>query len=128
MTARDYTYWISTGLLALMMIASGLSYFFVEDIAASFERLGFPDYFRIELGVAKLIGAVALLVPLPRFLKEWTYFGFILSFVSAFIAHATVGDPIGDILPPVVALAILVVSYVTYRKRLAIQHTTEQAT
>ena len=119
MTARDYTYWISTSLLALMMVASGLAYFFVADMAASFERMGFPDYFRIELGIAKLVGAVALLTPIPRFLKEWTYFGFILSFVSAFIAHMAVGDPVGDIIPPVVALAILAVSYATYRQRLS---------
>ena len=119
MTTRDYIYWGSTGLLALMMIGSGISYFFVEEIAASFENMGFPHYFRIELGIAKLIGAVALVLPLPRFLKEWAYFGFIVSFVSAFIAHVAVGDPIGDIIPPVIALAILAVSYVTYRQRIS---------
>lgn len=128
MTARDYAYWISTGLLSLMMAGSAYMYFTSPAIAASFENLGFPGYFRIELGIAKLLGAVALLVPLPRFLKEWTYFGFIVSFVSAFIAHVAVGDPISDILPPVVALVILAVSYVTYRKRQSTRHATEQAT
>ena len=122
MTARDYAYWISTGLLSLMMAGSAYMYFTSPAIAASFENLGFPGYFRIELGIAKLLGVVALLAPTPRFLKEWTYFGFIVSFVSAFIAHVAVGDPISDILPPVVALAILIVSYVTYRKRTAAQH------
>lgn len=119
MDARDYAYWISTGLLALMMAASGLSYFLVDAAAATFEAMGFPDYFRIELGIAKLLGAVALLVPLPRFLKEWTYFGFSLSFVSAVIAHTAVGDPLSAIAPPVIALVLWSVSYLTYRRRTA---------
>lgn len=119
MTARDYAYWISTGLLSLMMVGSAYMYFTSPDIAASFENLGFPAYFRIELGVAKLLGVVALLAPTPRFLKEWAYFGFIVSFVSAFIAHTAVGDPVMARMMPLVALTILAVSYVTYHKRRA---------
>ena len=119
MTARDYAYWISTGLLSLMMVGSAYMYFTSPDIAASFENLGFPGYFRIELGIAKLLGVVALLAPTPRFLKEWAYFGFIVSFVSAFIAHTAVGDPVMDTLMPLIALTILAVSYVTYRRRLS---------
>ena len=119
MTARDYAYWISTGLLSLMMVGSAYMYFTSPDIAASFENLGFPGYFRTELGIAKLLGVVALLAPVPRFLKEWAYFGFIVSFVSAFIAHTAVGDPVMDTLMPLIALTILAVSYVTYRRRLS---------
>ena len=123
MTARDYAYWISTGLLSLMMVGSAYMYFTSPDIAASFENLGFPGYFRIELGIAKLLGVVALLAPVPRFLKEWAYFGFIVSFVSAFIAHTAVGDPVMDTLMPLIALTILAVSYVTYRRRLSAMET-----
>ncbi|MFO8232438.1 MAG: DoxX family protein [Longimonas sp.] len=117
MTARDYAYWISTGLLSLMMAGSAYMYFTSPDIAASFENLGFPAYFRIELGIAKLLGVVALLAPVPHFLKEWAYFGFIVSFVSAFIAHTAVGDPVMARMMPLVALTILAVSYMTYRNR-----------
>jgi len=102
-----------------MMVGSAYMYFTSPDIAASFENLGFPGYFRIELGIAKLLGVVALLAPVPRFLKEWAYFGFIVSFVSAFIAHTAVGDPVMDTLMPLIALTILAVSYVTYRRRLS---------
>jgi uncharacterized membrane protein len=98
------------------MMASGVLYFVAEGPAATFERLGFPDYFRIELGVAKIVGALVLLAPLPRAVKEWTYAGFSISFVSAGIAHLAVGDPIADVVPPVIALGLLLTSYAAYRQ------------
>ena len=111
-----YLYWGSTVLVAVFMAVSGTLYFVADGPAAAFERLGFPDYFRIELGIAKLVGAVVLVAPLPRALKEWAYAGFTISCVSAFIAHAVVGDPLTDLIPPVVAFALLMTSYVTYHR------------
>lgn len=113
-----YLYWGITGILALLMAASGVLYFTAESMVANFERLGFPDYFREELGAAKILGAVALLAPLPRAMKEWTYAGFGISFVSALIAHKSVGDPASAMVPPLVALLLLAGSYITYRKHI----------
>lgn len=62
--------WGSTGLLAAHVLFSGVMYFVVDAPADTFERLGFPDYFRVQLGIAKLVGGVALLAPLPQWLKE----------------------------------------------------------
>ncbi|MFO8100023.1 MAG: DoxX family protein [Salinibacter sp.] len=109
-----YLYWGTTALLALMMAGSGTMYFVAENASQTFAELGFPDYFRIELGIAKLLGAAALVLPLPRSVKEWTYAGFGISFISAIIAHLAVGDPVADVVPPIVASALLVTSYVTY--------------
>jgi uncharacterized membrane protein len=111
-----YVYWGSTGLVALFMLFSGVMYFIADAPADTFERLGFPDYFRIQLGIAKLAGGVALLVPLPRWLKEWTYAGFTIDFVSALIAHLAVGDPVSTMVMPVVLLAVLMVSYGSYHR------------
>ena len=111
-----YLYWGTTGLLALFMAASSVWYFVGTEPAASFERLGFPDYFRIQLGIAKMAGAIALVTPVPRAVKEWTYAGFTISFVSAIIAHLAVGDPVSDVAAPVIAFALLVTSYVTYHQ------------
>ena len=111
-----YLYWGSTGLVALLALASGTMYFVAEAPADSFARLGFPDYFRIQLGIAKLVGGMALLVPLPRWLKEWTYAGFTIDFGSATIAHLAVGDPLSDVVTPVVALVVLLTSYVSYHR------------
>jgi len=109
-----YLYWGSTALLALMMAAVGVMYFAAQAPADTFEHLGFPDFLRVELGIAKLLGAVALVSPLPRAVKEWAYAGFTITFVSAFLAHLTAGDPASALATPVVALVLLVASYVTY--------------
>lgn len=116
MMNAKYVYWGATALVALFMMASGIMYFVAEAPAAAFERLGFPDYFRVELGIAKIVGAIALLVPLPRAPKEWTYAGFTITFVSAFIAHVAAGDPVSAVAPPVIALVLLMISYAAYRR------------
>jgi hypothetical protein len=91
-------------------------YFVADGPAASFDRLGFPDYFRVQLGIAKIVGGMALLAPLPRWLKEWTYAGFAIDFVSALIAHLAVGDPLTATGLPLFALTLLLISYVYYHR------------
>jgi len=80
-----------------------------------FHHLGYPDYFRVELTIAKLCGVVFLLLPVPR-IKEWAYAGFAITFISAFIAHTASGDPVGNRIAPVVAMILLTVSYIMYHK------------
>jgi hypothetical protein len=64
----------------------------LPEVAEAFAHLGFPDYFRVQLSWAKLIGVVVLLAPVPARLKEWAYAGFAIDLVSALIAHLAVGD------------------------------------
>jgi len=64
----------------------------LPQVAETFTRLGFPDYFRVELSWAKLLGVLLLLAPVPARLKEWVYAGFAINLVSALIAHLAVGD------------------------------------
>ena len=110
-------YWITTGLLSAMMLFSAFGYFTSPEMAAAFTHLGFPNYFRIELGVLKIIGAAVLLVPaVPARLKELAYFGFALVFLSAAIAHAAVGDGAGEIIAPLVALGVLAASWYSYQR------------
>lgn len=111
-------YWISTGLLALMMTFSAYSYLTQEAMQQGFQHLGFSDSFRIELAIAKLIGVVVLIAPLSIWIKEWAYAGFAFTFVSAVVAHTAVGDPVSARIGPLVALAILAVSYVAHHKLL----------
>jgi len=84
---------------------------------AAFVHLGFPGYFRVELAVAKIIGALVLLVPgIPKIVKQFAYFGFALTFLSAFIAHTASGDPISVAIMPLLFLGILIVSYFYFLK------------
>ncbi|MEQ8473009.1 MAG: DoxX family protein [Marinoscillum sp.] len=110
-------YWIITGIVSAMMLFSAFAYFTNPEIASGFEQMGFQDYFRVELGIAKIIGAVVLLIPiLPTRVREWAFAGFVITFISAFIAHIANGDPVSTSIFPLIALALLAVSHVFYFK------------
>jgi len=109
-------YWSATSIVALMGIIAGIMYFANPTIAGEFKHLGFPDYLRIELGVAKLLGAFALILPvIANRIKEWAYAGFAIVFTSAIIAHSVV-ESASAAISPLVSLLFLVVSYVYFTK------------
>lgn len=82
-----------------------------------FAHIGFPDWFRMELGIAKLLGALALAIPaIPARVKEWAYAGFFINFLSAFLAHYFTGDPASNLIAPIVLLVLLIASYVAREK------------
>jgi hypothetical protein len=85
-------FWIATALFCLQIGFTAYAQLSLPVVAEAFAHLGFPDYFRVELALAKLLGVVVLLVPLPARLKEWAYAGFAITLVSALIAHLSVGD------------------------------------
>jgi VIT1/CCC1 family predicted Fe2+/Mn2+ transporter len=110
-------YWTTTGIISLMMLFSAFNYFTNAEMKEAFIHLGFPDYFRIELGFAKALGAIVLLLPMVSYrLKEFTYAGFAITLISAGIAHVSSGDPIAISAVPMVILGILTVSYIYYNK------------
>jgi uncharacterized membrane protein YphA (DoxX/SURF4 family) len=74
--------------------------------------VGYPQQLRIILGIAKLLGAIALVVPgLPK-LKEWAYAGFTFAWISAFVAHYLAKDGPKAYMP-LVLLIFLFISYMT---------------
>ncbi|HLP56436.1 MAG TPA: DoxX family protein [Fluviicola sp.] len=118
MKKDNIIYWISTGLFAAMMSLSATMYFISPEVKANFDKLGFQDAFRIELGTAKLLGALVLVLPFFKGnMKEWAYAGFGITLISAFILHLSVGDTIGNSIAPLVFLAVLALSHVYYHKR-----------
>ncbi len=117
MRALKIAYWSATGIISLMMVFSAWNYLSNPEMKVGFQHLGFPDYFRIELAVAKIMAAVLLLLPFNGWWKEWSYAGLAITFVSAIVAHTASGDPVGTRIAPVVFLIILIVSYIS-KKRL----------
>jgi hypothetical protein len=85
-------YWIATALFCLQMGFTAYAQLTLPQVAEMFTHLGFPDYFRIELSWAKLLGIVLLLAPVSARLKEWAYAGFAITLGSALIAHFAMGD------------------------------------
>lgn len=92
MNARRIGFWTVTALFCLQMSFTAYAQLNLPQVAEAFTRLGFPDYFRIELAWAKFFGIAVLLAPVPARLKEWAYAGFAITLVSALIGHLTVGD------------------------------------
>src|SRR5262249_38382302 len=85
-------FWSVTSFFCLQMGFTAYAQMSLPQVAEAFTHLGFPNYFRVELSLAKLLGVVLLLAPVPARLKEWAYAGFAINLVSAVIAHVAVGD------------------------------------
>jgi uncharacterized membrane protein YphA (DoxX/SURF4 family) len=111
--ARTIVYWASTGLVAAMALLS--TYFYLTgspQAVQGFAHVGYPQQLRILLGVAKLLGAITLVIPSWPRLKEWAYAGFTFAWIAAFFAHYLAKDG-GQAFMPLILLALLAVSYVT---------------
>ncbi len=110
-------FWTTTGFIFLfegvMPALTGHTELARQGVA----HLGFPDYFRIELNVFKVLGSLAILIPaVPARVKEWAYAGLSISMISAFIGHWVTDGFNGQTAFPLVILAILITSYLYYHK------------
>lgn len=105
-------YWIATIWLALGMTATGIVQLLqVEEEVQSMDRLGYPDYLLIILGVWKILGVIVLLIPKFTLAKEWAYAGFFFVMTGAIVSHIAVGDRPGELFGPVLLLLLTVVSW-----------------
>lgn len=111
--ARKVIYWVITGLLAVLSVFAAFAYLSGSPQAVQgFAHVGYPQQLRIILGIAKLLGAIALVVPGWPVLKEWAYAGFTFAWISAFVAHYLAKDG-AEAFMPLILLVLLFVSYVT---------------
>src|ERR1700730_6761771 len=110
---RNIVYWGATGLVAIVALAAGISYLAAAPQAVeNFRHVGYPQQLRVLLGLAKLAGAIVLLLPRLPLLKEWAYAGFTFTWIAATVAHYLAAD--GKLLLlPVGLLGLLAVSYIT---------------
>src|SRR3954465_7451784 len=91
--ARKVTYWTATVPLVVLSVFAAVSYLSGSPQAVQgFAHVGYPQQLRIILGIAKLSGAITLVVPGFPKLKEWSYSGFTFAWISAFVAHYLAKD------------------------------------
>ncbi|MFD2583562.1 DoxX family protein [Pedobacter vanadiisoli] len=110
-------YWIITIIFALMMIMDGFGGITQQEAGKEvFKHLGYPMYMLIIVGVAKLLGAVSILQNKYAVVKEWAYAGFAINFIGAFVSRAFVGDGVSLLIPPLVALVIMFIPYILWKK------------
>lgn len=112
MKTTKIIYYTTTAITSLMMLFIAFETLTKPEVKESMAHLGFPDYFRVELGIAKIMGAIFLWLPI-RLLKDSAYIGFAIMFISAALAHSAVGDPAGKVFAGFAFLLILIVSYVS---------------
>lgn len=109
-------YWIVTGFLSLSLVLAGYMYLTSPVMAAGFKHFGFPVFFRRELGVAKMIASLVLILPfIPPRIKEWAYIGVAIVFTSAFIAHVSV-DGITTTLSVVISFGFWAASFIYFNR------------
>lgn len=120
MTKRNkIIYWISTIWLALGMAATGVQQLFhmkVEKALAppgvfGITELGYPVYLLTILGVWKILGVIALLIPKFPLLKEWAYAGFFFLLTGAIFSHIATGHSMSELFPSALLLVLLVLSW-----------------
>jgi len=105
-------YWTSTGTVAFGMLFSIYKIFSLD-----YDHLGFPPYFRIELGILKVLGLIVFLVPqFPIRVKEWAYAGFAIVFISASVANFNSGDSSIKAIEPWFFLILLALSNIYLHK------------
>jgi len=112
-------YWIVTGLFAAFMAMSAIPDALATKEATVFmNHLGYPPYFTPFIGIAKLLGVIAILIPgFPR-IKEWAYAGFAFDLIGATYSVICAGDSKGGWAFMLIPLLFLVLSYTYYHKKL----------
>lgn len=105
-------YWVATIWLALGMVSTGIVQLIkMEEEVANFTNLGYPIYLMTLIGVWKLLGVVAILMPKYPLLKEWAYAGFFFAMSGAIISHVAIGDEALTLFGPILLLILTVISW-----------------
>ena len=113
MTRRNkIIYWIATIWLALGMLSTAIVQVLqTKEEVELMTRLGYPAYLLTIIGLWKVLGVVAVLIPKYPLVKEWAYAGFFFAMSGAIISHLMVGDEAKEIFGPTLLLLLTVVSW-----------------
>jgi len=115
-------YWVSTILFVLANLFSGItSIMQTEPGVELMKGLGYASYVLVILGVAKVLGSIALLQDKYRTLKEWAYAGFTFDILGASASFAFTMSPISAVISPLIFLAVMFVSYFSWKKKLQLK-------
>ena len=105
-------YWAATAWLSLGMLSTGIvQVIHLKEEVEMMTRLGYPLYFLTIIGVWKILGVIAILIPKFPLLKEWTYAGFFFAMTGAVFSHLAIGDGAIEFFGPVLLLVLTIVSW-----------------
>jgi len=105
-------YWIITVILSFCIFSGGLAQaLLVKGVIQGFKPLGYPMYFISLIGIWKMLGVIAILIPKFKLLKEWAYAGIFFTMTGAVISHIASNDVSVQIIAPVVLAVFTVLSW-----------------
>lgn len=105
-------YWVVTGILSFFIFSGGLAQALqVKGVVEGFKPLGYPNYFISLIGIWKVLGVIAILIPKFPLLKEWAYAGLFFTMTGAIISHIASSDIHPQIIAPVVFAVFIVLSW-----------------
>ncbi len=109
---RTIAYWVTTVLVAAESVLGGVwDILQLPYVRADIASLGYPAYVLVIIGVWKLLGTVAVLVPrFPR-LKEWAYAGMFFNYTGAVASHLAVGHSTESVAYPIIITGLVVASW-----------------
>ncbi len=117
MKSAKIIFWLTTGIIFLFEGVMPAFFSQKKESIEGFTHLGYPVYFVTVLTVFKVLGALALIIPqVPKRIKEWAYAGFAFDFICACISYLIVDGFVIHAFIPLIAMAILIVSYIYYHK------------
>jgi len=111
-------YWIFTVLFALSMIFTAIPDAMLNKDAVAFmkDHLGYPNYFTHFIGVSKILGSIAILIPgIPR-IKEWAYAGLAFDLIGALYSVLFIDGFKPQMLFMSVWVILFLLSYIWFRK------------
>ena len=105
-------YWIITGLLSFCIFSGGLAQTVqAKEVVQGFKPLGYPNYFISLIGVWKVLGVIAILIPKFPLLKEWAYAGIFFAMSGAVISHIASDDVNIKIIAPFLLAVFTLLSW-----------------
>lgn len=105
-------YWIATVWLSLGMVSTGIvQLIHMPEELTKMSALGYQKYFLTIIGIWKLLGVIAVLIPKYPLLKEWAYAGFFFLMTGAIFSHFAMGDNAIEYIGPTLLLVLTIVSW-----------------
>lgn len=105
-------YWIVTIFLSIGMLAGGIQQMLqIGGYNEIITKLHYPLYVLSILGVWKILGVIAILIPKFPLLKEWAYAGFFFAMSGAAISHFAVGQSFTETFPALILLIVTILSW-----------------
>jgi len=120
MKKTNIIYWIFTIIFGGFMLFSSIPDILCVPSAVDIvsTQLHYPVYFIAFIGIAKLLGSIAILIPgFPR-IKEWAYAGLMYDLIGATYSQIAVGTPASKWCFMILFFVVAIGSYIYYHKKL----------